>query len=138
MPKFGTYLAATWIMALGPMAHAGEPSVNDCGSSLAQVKQIIQSRFSDLNPSLVNEFVGRWIYAGKEPISISMNSPLDIMGYEILACPREDGRFTILWKNEKTKAGVLMKNGLNKIVISTVSYGTLRLDREGSKTASRD
>jgi hypothetical protein len=139
MLKIGTYFAIAVAMAFGMNAQAGEEvSINDCGASLAQVKQIIQSRFSSLDPDVVKGFIGRWIYPGKEPISITLNSPIDIMGYHILACPQANGNFTVLWKNDKSKAGVLTKNGPNRIVISTLGYGKIKLDREGSRTAASE
>ncbi len=137
MPKFGTYLAVTFGLTLGTMAFAGESSVNDCGSSLAQVKQIIESKFSKLSPSLVNGFIGRWIYGSEAPESISMSGRLNVWKRDILVCPKENGTFEIRLAESKSVIGTLSKRNSNRLILST-AMGPYVFQREGSMTAARD
>lgn len=115
---------------------AREVNVNDCGANMYQVNQIIESKFSRLNAAFTRAYLGRWKHS-MASVELSHSSPFTIMGYRVLVCPREDKSFVVLWKEEKTKAGVMKMSSRNVITISETKMGTLTLERDEAPARGR-
>jgi hypothetical protein len=122
-------LAFSFLLFLGMEAQAQQTA--DCGTSMAQVKDVIARKFADvMQPNYIERFIGDWVLPGSEDqtkdgkpirVSISGGTSFRFNGHTFAICPQGDKSFYIYKTGfigaentgwiRSTKGGIRVYNG---------------------------
>lgn len=130
-----TFLGMVMCLGLiGPAANA--QSFNDCGETLAQVEQIMLSKFSRVySANYAKNFIGNWVSSYGE-FNISMNRRFSMDRKEFLICPQANRTFKVYNKSTKDEVGTISLVKRNVFVLDAGL--NVQFERQGSMTAAND